>query len=240
METPKTKYNVKTVDFLIASDTIIDSAIANQPFLETKRATWKMAYFQDIKTQINQAIQNHLGLDSAKELRESSQVVYTIVAQALVALAEVKVQIEEDFKDTPSQKIEILNTLGFSNYFFNARKGDQEALINLLYQFKTNLTQTLNDQIVAKGTAQTTLDSVVSYSDELKNADVFQEGKKGTRKELTAAAINEFNNIYDKIISITRISTKFFKNDKAKSDQFSFTKVAKNINKTKPSQNQAA
>ena len=240
METPKKKYTVKTVDFLIASDTIIDSAIANQPFLETKRATWKMSFFQDIKTQINQAIQNHLGIDSAKELREASQVVYTIVTQALIALAEVKVQIEEDFKDTPSQKNEILNTLGFTTYFFNARKGDQEALINLLYQFKTNLTQTLNDTIVAKGTAQTTLDLVVSYSDELKNADVFQEGRKGTRKELTAAAINEFNTIYDKIISITRIAAKFYKTDKAKTDQFSFTKVAKNINNTKPPKKQAA
>ena len=240
METPKKKYIVKTVDFLIASDTIIDSAIANQPFIETKRATWKMSFFQDIKTQINQAIQNHLGIDSAKELREASQVVYTIVTQALIALAEVKVQIEEDFKDTPSQKNEILNTLGFTTYFFNARKGDQEALINLLYQFKTNLTQTLNDTIVAKGTAQTTLDLVVSYSDELKNADVFQEGRKGTRKELTAAAINEFNTIYDKIISITRIAAKFYKTDKAKTDQFSFTKVAKNINNTKPTKKPAA
>ena len=62
---------------------------------------------------------------------------------------------------------------------------------------------------------------------------MFQEGKKGTRKELTAAAIIEFNIIYDKIISITRIATKFYKNDKAKTDQFSFTKVAKNINNTK-------
>lgn len=240
METPKTKYNVKTVDFLIASDTIIDSALANQTFLETKRSTWKIAFFQDIKTQINQAVQTHLGLDSAKQLRDASQIVYTIVANSLVELAEVKVQIEEDFKDTPTQKIEILNTLGFTTYFFNARKGDQEALINLLFQFKTNLTQELNDQIVAKGTAQTTLDAVISRADALKDADVMQEGKKGTRKELTASAINEFNNIYDKIISITRISTKFFKNDKAKSDQFSFTKVAKNINKTKPPQNQAA
>jgi hypothetical protein len=233
METPKTKYNVKTVDFLIASDTIIDSAIANQTFLETKRATWNMAFFQDIKIQINQAVQTHLGLDSAKQLREASQIVYTIVANSLVELAEVKVQIEEDFKDTPSQKIEILNTLGYTNYFFNARKGDQEALINLLFQFKTNLTQELNNQIVAKGTAQTTLDAVISKADALKDADVLQEGKKGTRKELTATAINEFNNIYDKIISITRISNKFFKSDKAKSDQFSFSKVAKNINKTK-------
>ena len=234
METPKTNYNVKSVDFLIASDTIIDSAIANQPFLETKRANWTLLFFQAIKTQIDKAIQDHLGVDGAKQLRAASQIVYTILANAIIELAEIKVQIEEDFKDTPTQKVEILNTLGFTPYYFNARKGDQEALINLLFQFKTNLTQELNDQIIAKGTAQATLDAVITRADALKDADVIQEGKKGTKKEITAEAINEFNNIYDKIISITRIATKFFKNDKAKSDQFSFAKVSKNINNTKP------
>ena len=233
METPKTKYNVKSVDFLIASDTIVDSAIANQEFLVTKRANWTMLFFLAIKTQIDKAIQDHLGVDGAKQLRESTQIVYAIVANALTELAEIKVQIEEDFKDNPTQKVEILNTLGFTPYFFNARKGDQEALINLLYQFKKNLTQQLNDEIVAKGTAQATLDAVITRADALKQADVIQEGKKGTKKEITAEAIKEFNNIYDKIISITRIATKFFKNDKAKSDQFSFDKVSKNINNTK-------
>ena len=234
METPKTKYNVKSVDFLIASDTIVDSAIANQEFLVTKRANWTLLFFLAIKTQIDKAIQDHLGVDGAKQLRESTQIVYAIVANALTELAEIKVQIEEDFKDNPTQKVEILNTLGFTPYFFNARKGDQEALINLLYQFKKNLTQQLNDEIVAKGTAQATLDAVITRADALKQADVIQEGKKGTKKEITAEAIKEFNNIYDKIISITRIATKFFKNDKAKSDQFSFDKVSKNINNTKP------
>lgn len=234
METPKTKYSIKTVDFVITADTIIDSAIANQPFLVTKRSTWTLPFFQAIKTQIDKAVQDHLGVDSAKQLRDASQIVYTIVANTLEELAEIKVQIEEDFKDNPTQKVEILNTLGFTPYFFNARKGDQEALINLLFQFKTNLTQELNDKIVQKGTAQTTLDAVITRADALKDADVLQEGKKGTRKELTTAAINEFNNIYDKIISITRISAKFFKKDKAKSDQFSFAKVSKNINNTKP------
>ena len=231
METPKTNYNVKSVDFLIASDTIIDSAIANQEFLVTKRANWTLLFFQAIKTQIDKAIQDHLGVDGAKQLRAASQIVYTIVAKAIIELAEIKVQIEEDFKDNPTQKVEILNTLGFTPYFFDARKGDQEALINLLFQFKTNLTRPLNDEIVAKGTAQATLDAIINSADALKDADVIQEGKKGTKKEITAEAINEFNNIYDKIISITRIATKFFKNDKAKSDQFSFAKVSKNINK---------
>ena len=236
MKTPARKYSIKDVDFVITADTIIDSAIANQPFLETKRANWTMPFLQDIKNQIDKATQDHLGVDNAKQLRQASQEVYTIVAVAMNELAEVKVQIQEDFKDTPAQRTEILNTLGFTTYAFDASKGDQEALINLLFQFKKNLTQQLNDEIVAKGTSQTTIDTVISRADALKQADVFQEGKKGTRKEITAQAINEFNAIYDKIISITRITTKFYKNDKAKSDQFSFTKVAKNINNTKTPQ----
>lgn len=230
METIHSKFKVKAVDFIIAADTIIDSAIANQAFLETKRATWTMPFFQAIKQQIDDATQSYLGMDSARELRLATQQVYTIQRNALTGLAELKVQIEEDFKDNPTQKKEILNTLGFTAHIFNARKGDQEALIDLLFQFKTNLSSELNDLIVSKGTAQITIDKVIDYADQLRVADVIQEGKKGTRKEITAAATTEFNNIYDKIISITRISAKFFKNDKAKSDQFSFAKVAKTIN----------
>lgn len=233
MTTITRNYSTKDVDFLITADTIINSAIANQPFLETKRSIWKPAFFQDIKTQINNAIETYLGVDSAKALRDASQVVYAIVTPANAILAEVKVQIEEDFKDTPTQKNEILNNLGYTSYFGEARRGDQEGLINLLYQFKTNLSPELTTTIVNKGTAQASLDEIISYADQLKNANVTQEGAKGTRKEITNEAIIEFNNIYDKIISIARIASKFYKNNKPLADQFSFVKVAKNINNTK-------
>ena len=162
METITRKYSTKDVDFLITADTIINSAIANQPFLETKRSTWKPAFFQDIKTQINNAIETYLGVDSAKALRDASQVVYAIVTPANAILAEVKVQIEEDFKDTPTQKNEILNNLGYTSYFADARRGDQEGLINLLYQFKTNLSPDLTTKIVNKGTAQASLDEIIN------------------------------------------------------------------------------
>lgn len=233
MTTITRNYSTKDVDFLITADTIINSAIANQPFLETKRSIWKPAFFQDIKTQINNAIETYLGVDNAKALRDASQVVYAIVTPANAILAEVKVQIEEDFKDTPTQKNEILNNLGYTSYFGEARRGDQEGLINLLYQFKTNLSPELTTTIVNKGTAQASLDEIISYADQLKNANVTQEGAKGTRKEITNEAIIEFNNIYDKIISIARIASKFYKNNKPLADQFSFVKVAKNINNTK-------
>jgi hypothetical protein len=233
MQTPQRNYHAKDVDFIIAADTIINSAIANQAFLKSKRSTWTAEYFQSIKDQIDQATQTHLGIDNAKELRMATQLVYNIAADALNTLSEVKVQIEEDFKNTPAERTEILNALGFTSYFADARNDDQEALINLLFQFKANLTQQLSNLMVFKGMAQVTLDLITNQADALKEADVFQEGQKGARKEITAAAINEFNDIYDKIISIARIASKFYKGDKAKCDQFSFTKVARTINRVK-------
>ena len=65
METTTRRYSTKDVDFLITSDTIINSAIANQPFLETKRSNWRPAFFQDIKTQINNPDPNHYSTTSA-------------------------------------------------------------------------------------------------------------------------------------------------------------------------------
>ena len=233
MTAPARKFKAKAVDFIIASDTILDSAIANKTFLQSKRSTWADPFFQDIKAQINDATQTYLGMDSAVALRQSTKSVYIIVATAYADLAEVKVQIEEDFKDNPSQKNEILTTLGFTTYFVAAQNKDQESLINLLFRFKTNLTPVLSAEIVAKGTAQASLDNIIAYADQLKDADVSQEGNKAQRQVLTADAIIEFNDIYSKVISITRIAAKFYKNNPALSDQFSFTKVVSRMNNYK-------
>jgi plasmid maintenance system antidote protein VapI len=233
METPIRKYKVKDVDFIITADTIIDAAIKKQPFLVTKRATWSVDFFKEIKQLIEKATQDHLGVDSSKKLRDASQTVYTIVNQAKVLLAELKVQIEEDFKDNKTQQQEILNNLGFTSYNTAAKTGDQEAMINLLYQYKKNLTPELANTIVSKGTAQQTLDEINTLADQLKTANVFQESNKGERKEVTAQAINDYNAIYDKVISIARIASKLYSKDKASSDQFSFNKVAKTLNFSK-------
>lgn len=163
-------------------------------------------------------------------MRQATQIVLSIQANAIIDLAELKVQIEQDFKSNPIQKTEILTQLGFSNHHKQAQKGDQEALINLLFQFKNNLTATLSTEIVTKGTAQATLDTVVQYANTLKNANITQETYKGTRKEITAEAITAFNQIYNQVISIAKISQNFFKTDKNKQAQFSFSKVVTTLN----------
>jgi hypothetical protein len=225
-------YTTKDVDMLLTASTIIESAITNKTFLQTKRSTWADPFFEDLKTKINTAIQTYLGVDSAKDLRQSTQAILDLQKQALTDLAEAKVQITEDFKSNPPKQTEILTQLGFSGYHKNAQKGDQEALINLLLQFKTNLTETLKNEIAAAGTAPIILDTITAYAGTLKDADVTQENYKGLRKTITAAALKEFNEIYDQVISISKISAKFFKNQPEIQAQFSYNKVAKALNYT--------
>ena len=144
------KYKTKDIEMLTATATIIENAIANKAFLQSKRTTWADPFFEDLKTQIQNTTDTYLGKDAAQQMRQATQIVLAIQAQTLNDLAEFKVQIEQDFKSNPTQKTEILTQLGFKTYHKLAQKGDQEGLVNLLFQFKTNLNPTLNAEIVAR------------------------------------------------------------------------------------------
>jgi hypothetical protein len=226
-------YKVKDVDFLVTSSTIVENAIGNKKFLQAKRATWADPYFDNIKARIENATQAHLGVDSAKDLRQATQSLTAIQKVALSALSECKVQIVEDFKKVKIRRDEILNQLGYKAYHGKARKEDQEALINLLYQFKTNMTAALMAEIVEHGTAAETINEIIGYADGLINANISQETFKGLRKDITAAAVTEFNEIYNEVISIGKIAARFFKDKPAKKDLFNFSKVARALSAQK-------
>ena len=217
---------------LLAAATIIDSAIANEAFLTSKRTNWTKPFFNNLRLRINNAITNHIGVDGVSELRQATQSLIVIQSAALLDLAELKVQIEVDFKNDSVRRNEILALLGFKTHNTNAKKGDQEALISMLFAIKTNLTSTLKTELTTKGIAPVLLDRLITYAESLKEADIFQEGKKGTRKEITATAIIEFNEIHSDVTGVAKIAKNFLRDDKARSEQFSFRKVASNLNLT--------
>jgi hypothetical protein len=224
------KYKTKDVEMLTAAATIIENAIANKTFLQSKRTTWADPFFGNLKKQIQSTTDTYLGKDSAQQMRQATQVVLTIQAKALNDLAECKVQIEQDFKNAAVYKTEILTQLGFAAHYKAAQKGDQEGLVNLLFQFKTNLSPALKTEIVTKGTAQATINNIISYANTLKETNISQETYKGNRKEITDEAITAFNQIYDQVISIAKIASNFYKTDKTKQQLFNFAKVAKTLN----------
>ena len=230
MKTIQRNYKTKDVDMLITAATIIESAWANKTFLQSKRTTWTDEFFETLKNRIKHAMSDQLGLDTAKDLRQATQTLLSIQKNAMIQLAEVKVQITQDFKNQKEQRTEILNQLGYTAFLKAAQNGDQEALINLLFRFKSNLTDNLKADIVAKGTDPQILENIIAHADTLKAADISQETFKGSRKTLTETSVKEFNEIYDQIISIANIAAKLFKDQPATKDQFSFNKVSKSLN----------
>jgi hypothetical protein len=227
MEKLTRNYSVKDVDMIITASTIIKNAISQKNFLQSKRSSWSGTYFEDLENRIDAIAADYLGADNARELRISTAAIYEARDKAHKLASEIKVQIEEDF---PAEKTEMLRTLGYTSYFAKARQKDQEALINLLFQFKANLTPALKAQMTANGILPTDLDALAAMGEELKALDTVQEAKKGARPINTEEAVRAFNDIYEQVMAVARIASRFYKDDRPRQDLFSFSKIAKAIN----------
>ena len=88
------------------------------------------------------------------------------------------------------------------------------------------MTAALKTEITTKGTAATLIDEVISYADALNDANVNQETFKSNRPTLTDEAVKAFNDYYIDITAIGKIVQRFYKDDKALKETFSFTKIA--------------
>lgn len=223
-------YKVKDVEMLLASKTITQTLNDNLADLSIARSNWTETYVSELSTKIDDAIENYLGIDKKKELRDATGKLATIQAPALRDLSFMKTQLEVDFG---KEAKEIEKKLGYDKNLRNVQKGDQEALIQLLYTFKKGMTDDLKTSIVDKGTNVALIDRIIGYADQLKEANVTQETLKETSKEVSGEAVNIFNGIYDEIIGICKIASNYYQYDELKKDQFTFSKVVANMNATR-------
>jgi hypothetical protein len=227
MATVTKKFRHNIVVMLTAISTVVENAIKNKAAIIAKRATWADPFLPNLKARIDTVVQTYLGIDTAKELRNATQTLVVIQNTALDKLSFFQLQIKQDFKKNPIRRDEILNTLGFNDYYAQAYKNDsQDALINLLYQFKKNMDATLKAEITTKGTDAASITEIVSFADSLKNSNVSQETFKSNRTVLTEQATIVFNDLYDDVIAVGTISAGVFKKDKALKETFSYTKLA--------------
>jgi hypothetical protein len=226
---PVRHYHCKDVDMLTVASTLIGNAIANKTFLQSKRSTWADPFFDNLSKQIDTTTQTYLGADNAQSLRNETITLYSIKDSALSDLGELKIQLEEDFKGTPTTLNEILIELGYHDYYVKAYHGDEQSLVQLLFRFNTNMTPALQTQITTLGTDPTTITNILGYATTLNAANITQETFKASRKEATAEGITAFNAIYDAVISVGRISAKFYEGQPAMEQQFEFTVLLRNL-----------
>lgn len=222
-------YSYKDVDMLTGAQIVAGNFKSNIGELSEVRSDWTEAYANDLESHINQIIETHLGIDAKKDLRSATSDLSSIQIATKRDLSFFKTQIEDDFRSEPSTRDEILNTLGFSKHLRNVQRGDQEALTQLLYAFKKNMTDPLSNQIIEKGLSANLVEKIIGYAATFSNANTSQEGFKQTTKEISKEVADDFNSIYNEIIGICKKVSNYYQFDAVKKEQFTFSKVISNL-----------
>lgn len=232
MTAPIRKYHYPDVIMFTASETITKQCINYYDELVVKRKAWENPYFPNLLTTLTGARERILGKDIAKLLRDATQQVKSEQSSVLSLLSELNVQIDVDF-DGELNKNEIFKSLGFTDFYKKAVKGNQESLVELLDKFKTNMTPELEKTITDKGIDLEIITSIKNYAGTFGDSNTTQEAAKGTKVNLSAETISELNGYYKTIIGICKIARNKFKGNPQKQALFSFDKTVKAITSNK-------
>ncbi|QQS27917.1 MAG: hypothetical protein IPM47_13665 [Sphingobacteriales bacterium] len=223
-------YNCKDVEVLHVGSTICTHGINYNALILPARPQWTVPYFTALNTEIEDVYLSALGIDNAAAMRQATQALYELMKPASEALLMFKVQLTVDFDANKPRKNEILNLLGYTQHYKRVQKKDQEAFVELLTKFEVNMTPALRTELNTAGIDDLIIDKVLNYSTSLRDANITQEVAKGFRKDISSDAVVEINNIYKKIIAISKVTALIFKNDKAKKDAFNFSKNLRQLN----------
>jgi len=224
------KFKGKAVDMLTVCQTITEQALADKDFLIGKRPVWADPFFDNHLSRITAAFSGILGVRNVAEQRKATQLLQSLHHSALHYVGDFKIQFRQDFRKDPTRRDEILKTLGF-DLLSKARKS-QETVVQLLYQFKANLTDSLRKEITTQGTADPVIDGIIACADQLSQANITQEVLKGTTKVLNKKALETLNDIYSDTIAFAAIARNFYRGNSARQDIFSYAKTLKKLNVT--------
>jgi hypothetical protein len=223
------KYNCPDVDMLVASNVVLQNFDEYKTQLIAKRKTWADPFASNLGNKISNAL-DILGINTKTEQTTSTRRLVRRQNEGLDGLTTVKIQIEVDFEDDPDTLKLMLDKLGFSRFYSDAKKGDQEAMIQLLTAFKTNMTPELRRKIEDAGMDGAIIDELINMRDEINEMNVRQEKLKGSSPKETALNIAELNAIYKEVIGICKIAPRLLNDVPTATEDFSFARILSRLN----------
>ena len=224
------KYGCKIVDLLTIGETTVLWAKTYQNALFLRRSSITNEYLDELQNKISDAFINILGNNNKQRLINSTHVLRSISKPARIDIVDFYKQIKFDLRKNPERLQQVLILFNFNNLYPNIRKGDQEAVIQLLNTIKANLSPDLKAELIALGTDENLINRLFMYADTLKNANVTQELAKIESKQYTQQDIAALNDIYDSIIFINSIAQRA-QIEKSAKINFSFKGMLKRLNR---------
>ena len=219
------EYVYKDVSMLLAAKIVAFNFRDNISELSQLNSKWDEVYANDLIARIEDALNNHLGYDVKKELRDATSALNKIMLEVKTDIGVFKRLVYKFYRNEAEKKDEILNVLSLRQYpKANATK-TQNGLIKLLFVFKTNLTDVLRQELVSKGIFENLIDKIIANANKLESINNIQEVLKGTTIEKSNSRKALYNSIFREVSSICIVAYAHFRPLKVKQDMFNFSRI---------------
>ncbi len=199
--------------------------------LSSIRQNWTPDYAANLKDRIDRIMNQYFTHESLTEHLEMHSQFYELMISALKDVSVFRAELKVDFKHDKDFLNKTLDTLGYVDYFSDAKNGDHFSLYKMMATFKRNMTPDLEQIILTRGIDKNLLNRLVTYKDklrELKNCFDISHGKDQLGDELKV----EINAIYSETKDICRIVNAYYEFDPLQRDKFNFYKVMIGLKKS--------
>lgn len=198
-------FKYKTLPMLIASLTVADHFESEKETFVNEMPGWTDPFIETFRTSIQQILDTYFGINSKENLKDQTQLVNELTEKAADDLDMVKTQIERGFRKEPQTKENLLSRLGYQQYWSQAANHNQEMMIGLLLTFANHMDEELKAQLLEKQVNAARVENILTYADQLNQANISQESLKGTSKLDTEEAVAALNETYAQAMDICAI-----------------------------------
>ena len=199
--------------------------------LSSIRRNWSPEYAVNLKERIDRIMNQYFTHESLIDHLEMHSQIYELMVSALKDVSVFRAELKVDFRHDKKFLDETFETLGFVDYFSEAKNGDHFSLYKMMATFKRNMTPELQQIILAQGIDPNLVNRLLTYKEklrELKNCFDISHGKD----QLSADLKQEINAIYTEVKDICRIANAYYEFDPAQRDRFNFYKVMIKLKKS--------
>jgi hypothetical protein len=199
--------------------------------LSSIRRNWSPDYAGNLMERIDRIMNQYFTNESLIDHLEKHGQFYELMIAALKDITVFRAEIKVDFSRDKGFLKETFDTLGYVDYYSDAKNGDHFSLYKMMATFRRNMTPELQQIILARGINKNLLDRLLSYKEklaELKNCFDISHGND----QLGAELKREINAIYTEVKDICRIANAYYEFDPVQRGRFNFYKVMINLKKS--------
>ncbi len=225
-------YRYQNYDMLQATLIIVGFFLLSVEDFRKNNTLYTPEYGNTLKKRCEDGI-TLLSHDKKAAQRNATRTIIEITGDEKNKLVSFFTSLTNAYRYDKAMLAELKTTLGYDAFMKKTQKGNQEATIQFVNTFASNITPYRTD-IIAKGIPGTRIDEIIGFGTKALSANVTQESEKEKSVKLTAEQQTEFNAIYTEAIAICKEGQRIFKSDPATRIRFVFENIVAGFGESHP------